>query len=342
MTNKEGKLREIKILDLFAGTGVGVACQRLGIQEHGVEIMPAAIASRDAAGFSTPYNDAWDIDKAEELDFNAIWASPPCQPFSVAANWGDAHLENLGSLGVSKGAKEISLILDAIQSGVWKQVSKLREFGEVIGDQRSALVMTPLTYADRFMPTFIVQEQVPGVLPIWAESAEQLGAMGYSTWTGILNSVDYGVPQSRKRAYLIARRDGRIASAPRPTLPGSSMAEAIGWGLTRRPSPTLTSHLGVTRSPSGTQAIYRKAIESGDFIFKPVEPVRSRVAKNGIGSEYAPNTINIDVNEGGILQTYPDGFPFRGTSTEQQLQVGNAVPPLMAEAILRMFQGYDD
>lgn len=328
MTNKEDNLREIKILDLFAGTGVGVACQRLGIQEHGVEIMPAAIASRNAAGFSTPYNDAWDIDKAEELDFNAIWASPPCQTFSVA--------------GGGSGRRALDDVKRGITERRWESISSLKALGDEVGDDRTALVLTPLAYVKRFLPDYVALEQVPTVLPVWEAYRSPLEEMGYSVWVGILNAADYGVPQTRKRAYLIARCDGGIASAPAPTRPGSSMAEAIGWGLTQRPSPTLTSHLGVTRSPSGTQAIYRNAIESGDFIFKPVEPIRSKVAKNGIGSEYAPNTINIDVNEGGILQTYPDGFPFRGTSTEQQLQVGNAVPPLMAEAILRMFQGHDD
>jgi DNA (cytosine-5)-methyltransferase 1 len=40
-------------LDLFAGTGWGVACQRLGIEEMGVEIMPEARATRAANGMHT-------------------------------------------------------------------------------------------------------------------------------------------------------------------------------------------------------------------------------------------------------------------------------------------------
>ena len=314
---------ELRMLDLFAGTGVGVAASRMGIKEWGVEIMPAAIATRDAAGFDTPYYDAWEIDKAEDLDFNTLWASPPCQTFSVA--------------GGGSGRKALDDVIRGIREERWKDIESLKRLGAEVGDDRTALVLTPLAYVHRYRPTYVALEQVPAVLPVWEAYVEPLEEMGYSVWTGFLNSEEYRAPQTRKRAYLIARKDGRPAAPPVQTGQGSTMAEAIGWGLTGRQSPTLTSHLGVTRSPSGTQNIYRKAIEAGNFIFKPVEPVHSKIAKNGIGSEYAPNTINIDVNEGGILQSYPDGFPFQGTSSERQLQVGNAVPPLVAEAVLRAF-----
>lgn len=107
------------------------------------------------------------------------------------------------------------------------------------------------------------------------------------------------------------------------------------WGLTACPSPTITGHMGVTRSPSGTQAIYLNAIASGNFIFRPCDnPRQSTVAKNGIGSQYSPDLVNISVDEGAVLQSYPRGTIFAGGKADQQLQVGNAVPPLVAEAVL--------
>lgn len=50
----------IVALDLFAGTGWGVACERLGIREYGVEVMPEAVAVREVNGMRTVYHDVWE------------------------------------------------------------------------------------------------------------------------------------------------------------------------------------------------------------------------------------------------------------------------------------------
>lgn len=147
------------MLDLFAGTGVGVAARDLGIREYGVEIMPEAIASRELAGFQTPYNDAWDIDAPQRLglDFNTMWASPPCQTYSVA--------------GKGSGRRALDDVLAAIKSERWVDIDDLRALGESVGDERTALVLTPLTYANKYLPRYIALEQVPTVLPVWEEMA---------------------------------------------------------------------------------------------------------------------------------------------------------------------------
>ena len=88
----------IKALDLFAGTGWGVACQRLGIKEAGVEIMPEAIATREANGMETIYRDVWDGLKLTEEQhreqygpYGLLIASPPCQTFSTAGKAQDGQ-----------------------------------------------------------------------------------------------------------------------------------------------------------------------------------------------------------------------------------------------------------
>lgn len=314
------------VLDHFAGTGWGVACKRLGLSEAGVEIMPEAVRSRDAAGMATVYNDVWaGLSDPSLVPGHRIYlASPPCQTFSTA--------------GSGSGRDALNAVVGLIRSGAYKNPETLRHDGSVLGDDRTALVLAPLAHIHAHRPVFVAMEQVPAVLPVWEEYAKVLRHdYGYSVWVGILEASEYGVPQVRKRAYLIARRDGGVATPPEKSNHSVTMFDALGWGITDRPSPTLTSHLGVTRSPSGTQRVYLDAINRGAFVFKAVEPVPSRVAKNGIGSMYAPNTVNISSEEGAVLQTYPRDFPFQGSKTVVDLQIGNAVPPLVAQRILEGF-----
>ena len=114
---------------------------------------------------------------------------------------------------------------------------------------------------------WVALEQVRQVLPLWEVYAECLRARGFSVWCGLLNSADYGVPQTRIRAILTASLDVRCerpepthAQHPIPSLFGTpsgwvSMAEALGWGFdepsatvsggggTERPSPALTTNV---------------------------------------------------------------------------------------------------
>lgn len=106
----------------------------------------------------------------------------------------------------------------------------------------STLVLEPARWIHDSEPEAVVLEQVPAVLPIWQALARELRARGWSAWAGVLNAADYGVPQTRRRAILIASKV-RAVAPPEPThaehpaedlfgeerLPWVSMAAALGW-----------------------------------------------------------------------------------------------------------------
>lgn len=398
-------------LDLFAGSGWGVACQRLGIEELGVELMPEARATRELAGMRTVLHDVWDgLQHPQRVPaHDMLIASPPCQTFSAA--------------GSGSGRRALGEVLELIERKAHHSPgTQLKQDAAALGmDDRTALVLTPLAYVYRHMPSYIALEQVPSVLPVWEAYAKELHGWGYSVATGILNAEQFGVPQTRKRAFLIAVLDGGFGGLelPKPThskyhprspqkldpgvLPWVSMADALGFALTGRPSPTIT---GGGTTTGGAEPIAKldrytsrddwqpRILRSnygtgGDPVNRgeraedqPAPTITSKanrmkwmherpaktVTKNGVAAspgqsqhnaerELATGTpmqgwtqptseeklagrgelsaVRLTPEECAVLQTFPADFPFQGTKTKKHLQIGNAVPPLLAEVVLK-------
>lgn len=301
-------MEKIVALDLFAGTGWGVACKRLGIEEYGVELMDEAVATRTANGMETVYRDVWDgllLDaEAHALlygTYNLLIASPPCQTFSAAGN--------------GAGRRALNGVLEAITLEAYKDPAALLAFGEK-HDPRTALVLTPLAYVWRDRPALVALEQVPTVQPVWDAYAEVMRGWGYSVETRVLNAEQYGVPQTRRRAILVAHLDGPV-SLPTPTHsryysrtpekldPGVkkwvSMAEALGWGRTDAPVHTVTAgtHGPTDRWASGGKGVRRtmdEASRSEKWIRKPgLEDAEGR-------TQYAER---FGIEEVSAIQTYP-------------------------------------
>jgi DNA (cytosine-5)-methyltransferase 1 len=88
--------------------------------------------------------------------------------------------------------------------------------GAGLGGDRGQLVWQTLRWADVLRPEWIACEQVPQVLPIWRRIASTFREMGYFATTFVLDAADYGVPQNRERAFLLAHRH-RLVAPPQPT-----------------------------------------------------------------------------------------------------------------------------
>jgi DNA (cytosine-5)-methyltransferase 1 len=335
--------------DLFAGAGGwDLAAAELGIHARGVENMKEARATRDAAGLTTIHDDVWTF--RPDGDAEGLIASPPCQTFSAA--------------GKGAGRKALDDVLRGIRDGYVASLDHLRFLGEEVGDNRTALVLTPLHFARTGGYEWLAWEQVPTVLPVWEACAEVLRGRGWSVWTGLLQAEMFGVPQTRKRAFLLASRDGEVRP-PAPThsryysrdwsrldegvMPWISMAEALGWGLTERPAPTMT---GGGTETGGAEPIaklverwttrpdwcYRRPSTTIVGSFKP-EIVAAPGYRTTVSRQNAPNSVRVTVEEAGVLQSFPANYPWQGAKGKQFLQAGNAVPPGLALAALAAAAG---
>lgn len=351
------------IIDLFRGPGGwDTGLRMLGITDvHGIDNDPAAHATATAAGHKGELADITTLDPRDYLGAAGLIASPPCPGFSMA--------------GKGEGRKDLDLILAAAVD-LDRGVDPATVFGMLRAwqnDERSALTLEPLHWALTLRPSWIALEQVPAVLPIWEAYAAVLSAHGYNTWTGKVYAEQYGVPQTRKRAVMLASLNQQVEQ-PAPTHskyyshdperldPGTArwitMAEALGWGMTHRPSMTVTgggvasggpepfgnaARQGIRRErDAGRWAWDRPAttVQGDPRLGRPGHKHRgpdccSANAEAGVReSQFETGSIRITVQEAALLQTFPGDYPWQGGLGQQFQQVGNAVPPLLAAHLL--------
>jgi DNA (cytosine-5)-methyltransferase 1 len=314
----------------------------LGLREVGIELDPWACATRTAAGHLTVRADVAQLPlhrmagKTRGLIF-----SPPCGTFSAA--------------GKGEGVGDLPLLHQALDDLAAGRDTRA-QLASACSDPRTPLVVEPLRYALDLHPEWVALEQVPSVLPLWRHIARILRTRGYSTWTGILNAADYGLGQVRRRAVLIASRV-REAAPPAPTHseigahdlfggytpPWRTMAETLGWGYIRRPAPTVTGGGTATggAEPFGNASRRAMLAAMGDpqhWAWARPAPTLSGTVGH-VGGKHARGHLNLDPGDAAKLQGFPDGYPFQGNKGRVALQIGNAVPPLLALHVLSAATG---
>lgn len=337
----------------FAGPGgwdtgarlLGLTEDIAGVEYAGPPDISAAARVAVAAGHKR-----WvaDVQSGEVRNYPwpPLWgyiASPPCQTFSTAGKGeGRAHLEAL------------IRALDLVFAGATPEEAVAAVQDRKL-DVRSVLVLEPMLVIRRHMPTWIAFEQVPGVLPIWRAYAVLLRQLGYQVWTDTISAEQYGVPQTRNRAILIASLE-RSVGKPVAThsryysrdpqrldegvLPWVSMAQALSgeWSPTdswqRHPEglDRFNDQSGTAYDPLWPEKRPATAIAGREIVQNP-----GATANRYNGSTKSRNDgVRVTVEEAGVLQSFPVDYPWAaaGTRTSQYQRVGDAIPPLMARAIL--------
>lgn len=187
---------------------------------------------------------------------------------------------------------------------------------------------------------------------------------GYKTSMAVLNAADYGVPQNRRRFFLVGLRGGTF-EFPSPThtnvdksslfnsdLPAWRTAgEAIGdldteesaddnghfaggqYHELLRQIPSGQNYLFFTEERGHPNPVFKWRSRYWSFLLKlspdlPSWTIQAR-RSNNMGPFHWRNRI-LRMEEVKRLQSFPDSFWLSGTVEQQWRQVGNAVPPLMA------------
>ncbi|WP_085998400.1 DNA cytosine methyltransferase [Rhodococcus sp. JVH1] len=313
------------MVDLFAGPGgLDVAAHWLGIPVHGVEWDADACATRRAAGLSTEEGDVRSVGPRDFPDATVLAGGPPCQTYTLAGSGtGRRALDEVLSF-----VKQMAAGFDIASS-----VARLE-------DERTGLVLQPLRWVleahELGIPyDAVVLEQVPAVLPVWEAVGEALEGLGYKVDCGVLRTEEFGVPQTRRRAILIANRHD-APSLPVPThreyrkgiprLAGDQTRlawETMGTALDRREPFVVISNYGSGGDPKA------RGRRTSD---EPSATVTGKVSRNRVVTPSNSELERFSHSEAGRLQTFPKDYPWSGNGIAQQ--IGNAIPPRLAAHVL--------
>ncbi|WP_063055859.1 DNA cytosine methyltransferase [Nocardia salmonicida] len=317
--------RRADMVDLFAGPGgLDVAARWLGLDVYGFEWDRNACATRAEAGLNDRPHDVRDFGPEDVPGAWILAGGPPCQTFTVA-----------GSGSGRKALDEVLSYVDRMGVGddISEDLAKLK-------DERTGLVLEPLRWAlgahKRKDPyKVIVLEQVPAVLPIWKRMGNVLKGIGYQVATDVLRTEQFGVPQTRRRAILIARLSGEpeLPSAThRPyrkgvgrTLGASDLLpwETMGDALNRGYDFQVISNYGTGGDPK---------LRGRRSSLEPSATITGKVSRNQIVDSTGFPCPRFSPAEAGRLQTFPLDYPWSGGDIAQQ--IGNAIPPVLALHVL--------
>jgi DNA (cytosine-5)-methyltransferase 1 len=287
----------------------------------------AATWSKAHPGASAVVGDINSVDWAQWDGVDLVVGGPPCQPWSIG--------------GLRRGEED--------QRDGWPA------FIEAVKALR---------------PRAFIAENVAGLTqgtmrPRWRRLVREFSEVNYLVTAKVLNAADYGVPQKRRRCFVVGLREGGAHFAfPSPTYgPGRRSpwkpagtvigAEPIGEPNTaivtyatnpdlRRdpygghvyngggrpidlnaPAPTLLASMGGNKTPWVDVGLI--VVDYHSHLIEGGKP------RSGL----VPGARRITVEEAALLQTFPGGATFAGARSSRYRQVGNAVPPLLAEVVGR-------
>lgn len=339
----------MKSVSLFSGCG-GLD---LGLERAGFDVVfasdldPYCAASYEANFPGVPFYEGTAGDLTKELlakvskgatlgPIDLLAGGPPCPPFSKSRFY---------------------------------RTEKPRALEDAVGEET---INAYLTVLKAVQPRAFILENVAGLAYKVHESALNLilgtaEALGYDISSEVVNAADYGVPQMRERFFVVGMLDRKFefpspSHAKDPTrtpdsthyLPWATAGSVID-DLDTEENADDTGHFAggkyhhlLKEIPPGDNYLYLTAKRGHpnpqfewrkrywSFLLKlspdlPSWTIQAR-RSNNMGPLHWRNRI-LRIEEVKRLQTFPDDWRLSGTVERQWRQIGNAVPPLLAEAL---------
>ena len=267
-----------------------------------------------------------------------VIGGPPCTPFSKSGYW-----------------------LEYKRRGLDPNASLLDEFTRVVREAQPRVALLENVHGLGYMNH--------NVRP-FTRLVDQLGDAGYNVSSEVLNAADYGVPQLRKRLFVYAVRDGTPPPFPLPThsgwsetrrrfdetlIPYVTAHDVIGdlaeredlaepeeeaggkYGGLLPDIPPGDNYLYFTAKRGHPKPLFGWRTRYWTFLLKldPQRPSTTIQAQPGpyVGPFHWKNR-RLRTLEVKRLQSFPDDYAVVGSRRSVQIQLGNAVPPLLARLVV--------
>jgi len=285
-------------------------------------------------------------------DLGLLAGGPPCQPFTT-------H----GLRRANKDPRAASLF-----PSYFRYVAEFRPQSLLIenvdGMLSAALRHRPLSKRGKGFPPLAEDEQKGSFLRWFLEHLRKLG---YTVSWGVMEAADFGVPQLRQRAILIGVCGDEPCYLPKSThgRPGLPPYRTLRQGLkgVRDSSPVQPlsarkrkvyrlippggnwRNLRIETRKRTMGAAYRATGGKGGWWRRlswddPAPTVLGMPDHSSTGLIHPGEVRCLSVNECAALQSFPPGTMFTGRPRSQYQQIGNAVPPALAEHLGRQIMQF--
>lgn len=342
------------VISLFSGAmGLDIGMSKAGLNVViGQDFDIACVETIKANGHNVLSGDIRNIHPQELLDIAGlnigepfmICGGPPCQPFSTAGK----------RMGINDPRG--SLFMDFI-----RMINYIRPRFFVMENVKG-IMSAPLKHMPNEMGYINGPEQKSGtVLDI---ILSEFNKLGYKTVYGLLDAVNYGVPQFRERFVLIGSRDHEDIFLPVPTHFQTHQNLEYRWKTVGDAIRDIENDKSECATLSPERKKYIRMIpEGGNWKDLPKELIPSAMGgayESGGGKagfyrrlSYAQPSPTIttspaqkatmlchprfdrplSVKEYARIQQFPDDWVFVGTTAAKYRQIGNAVPVGLGKAI---------